>query len=405
MPALARKHLVRSGEIAVYHVWSRCVQRAFLCGYDPVTGCDFNYRRRWIESLLKHLAGVFAVDVGNFNVLQNHQHLILRTRPDIAAQWSDEEVAWRWKRAWPWLKDGEWVAQPNDEDVEELLKDPDRLAKARANLSCLSWFLARWKEPIAKLCNQETNRRGHFYEGRFGCRELVDENEVFCCSLYVDLNQVKAGAAESLETSNHAAIQNRILAWKRREAAASLAEIRSDPNEKEIGEDEQAGVKTLFDDVWLAPIGTPDPELQVHQEPTADTELTASEPTGVNPGDGDQVEPNSSETPAGTAPTRATRSHDRHNRLLAMLRKRKRRRRCILSIPWPQYLASARQAVRRLKGERATKKQKSDQPSDWPMSPSQWSSDVAAFTRWLAGKARGKPKSLSRNQLPRGDPS
>ncbi len=76
MPACARKLIVRDGEIAIYHGWSRCVQRALLCGKDPVTGVDFNYRRQWIEDLLEYQASVFAVDVGNFSVLSNHTHLI-----------------------------------------------------------------------------------------------------------------------------------------------------------------------------------------------------------------------------------------------------------------------------------------------------------------------------------------
>ena len=67
MPANARKDIVREGEIGTYHCWSRCVQRAFLCGYDPVTERDFDYRRGWIEDLLAYQARVFAIDVGNFN--------------------------------------------------------------------------------------------------------------------------------------------------------------------------------------------------------------------------------------------------------------------------------------------------------------------------------------------------
>ena len=76
MPANARKDIVRAGEIGTYHCWSRCVQRAFLCGYDPVTERDFDCRRGWIESLLAYLAGVFALDVGNFNILSNHLHAL-----------------------------------------------------------------------------------------------------------------------------------------------------------------------------------------------------------------------------------------------------------------------------------------------------------------------------------------
>ena len=98
MPANARKYIVREGEIGTYHCWSRCVQRAFLCGYDPVTQRDFDYRRGWIEDLLVYLASVFAIDVGNYSVLSNHLHALLRTRPDLAALWSAEEQGRRAQR-------------------------------------------------------------------------------------------------------------------------------------------------------------------------------------------------------------------------------------------------------------------------------------------------------------------
>ena len=146
---------------------TRCVQRAFLCGYDKVTGIDFDYRRTWITELLKYQASVFAIDVGNYSILSNHQHLICRTRPDIAAKWTDEEVAWRWKLAW--------LREPTDEEVEEVLANAARLPQLRANLCSLSWFMARWKEPIAKMCNKEMKHKGHHYEQRYGSREILDD--------------------------------------------------------------------------------------------------------------------------------------------------------------------------------------------------------------------------------------
>ena len=224
VPGCARKDIVREGEIATYHCWSRCVQRAFLCGFDPVTEHDYNYRRGWIEDLLAYQARVFAVDVGNYNLLSNHAHSILRTRPDIAALWSPEELALRWKMAWPEFLDGQWVREPTDQELEELLLKPEKIEQIRCHLSSLSWFMARWKEPIAKLCNSETNGSGHFWASRFKCRELVDEAAVLTCSIYVDLNQIQAGMVDSLEESQYSAIRNRILAAKRREAQTSLEE-------------------------------------------------------------------------------------------------------------------------------------------------------------------------------------
>ena len=181
MPATARKDIVREGEIGTYHCWSRCVQRAFLCGYDPLTERDFDYRRGWIEDLLAYQARVFAIDVGNFNVLSNHLHALFRTRPDLAATWPAEEVALRWKLAWPEFHDGQWIREPTDAELDALLARPEKIQQVRRRLSSLSWLMARWKEPIARLCNAEMETAGHFWN---------------CPSSYVPVPSWNAAASE-----------------------------------------------------------------------------------------------------------------------------------------------------------------------------------------------------------------
>ena len=94
--ALPRSKYVLEGQEGVYHCFSRCVRRAFLCGFDTLTGRDFSHRKALLVERLRYLAAVFAIEVCAYSVMANHYHVILRTRPDIVALWSDQDVARRW---------------------------------------------------------------------------------------------------------------------------------------------------------------------------------------------------------------------------------------------------------------------------------------------------------------------
>jgi REP element-mobilizing transposase RayT len=336
------------------------VQQAYLCGYDKATQRDFSHRRGWIEDLLAYQARLFAVDVGNYSILSNHLHAILRTRPDVAAHWSDEELALRWKMAWPSWQDGHWVAEPSEAGIDQLLASPDKIAQIRKNLSSLSWFMARWKEPIAKLCNAEVGHRGHFWEERFGCRELLDEEAVLTCSIYVDLNQIRAGLADSLELSHHTSIERRIRAAKSREAVASRQEF--------AGRDDSAyhwfsqqDAESLFADCWLAPIvaenagSTAMPDVVV-SEPAIpltdpDNQLQSLQPMKAV-GDPDVEEQHLTVVPAGgeselskgvvAAPPSDTNPAARKRRWQAMLSRRRASDTPMLTVSWSEYLRVTR---------------------------------------------------------------
>ncbi|MCO6454163.1 MAG: hypothetical protein J5I93_02505 [Pirellulaceae bacterium] len=55
---------------------------------------------------------------------------------------------------------------------------------------------------------------GLHWEQRFGCREILDEQALLTCMVYVDMNQIKAGMAATPEDSRTSAIAARLDAWR-----------------------------------------------------------------------------------------------------------------------------------------------------------------------------------------------
>jgi len=113
--ALPRNRMVQEGVGGVYHCFSRCVRRAFLCGFDKLTGRDFSHRKALLLERLRQLAGIFAIEVCAYAILATHYHLILRVRPDIVALWSDREVARRWLILFPRHRDPKGIPLPPEE--------------------------------------------------------------------------------------------------------------------------------------------------------------------------------------------------------------------------------------------------------------------------------------------------
>jgi hypothetical protein len=211
MPAYARSQIVTPDEVGVYHCIARCVRRAFLCGVDPLTQRDYGHRKEWIRERLEQLAPVFAIDICGYAVMSNHLHVILRSRPDLVGDWSDEEVAYRWTRLYP-PRDpatGEKM-EPSACDLNIIVSDPGRLAVIRQRLSSLSWFMGCLSEPIARRANREDKCKGRFREGRFQSLALLDEAAILACSIYVDLNPIRAGVTETPEQSQYTSAYDRI---------------------------------------------------------------------------------------------------------------------------------------------------------------------------------------------------
>jgi REP element-mobilizing transposase RayT len=185
-----------------YHCHTRCVRRAFLCGEDKATGKRFDHRKVWIIERLKYLASIFGVRIVAYGILSNHLHLVLRALVEMVASWRDEEVIRRAGLLCPSTTKNieNWSKKERDQFV----------AKWRRRLSSISFFMARLDEYIARKANEEDGCTGRFWEGRFKSQALMDHAGVLACMAYVDLNEIRAGLADSLEDSSFSSISQRI---------------------------------------------------------------------------------------------------------------------------------------------------------------------------------------------------
>ena len=208
-----RSSLISLADTPWYHVVNRCVRRAFLCGHDATTGCNFDHRRGWIETRIRELASVFTIDVAAYAVMSNHYHAVLRVDAARADALSDDEVLRRWTQ----LFTGPVLVQRYLGDAPERLgqAEQDKVGEFaqlyRQRLADVSWFMRVLNESIARQANAEDDCTGRFWEGRFKSQALL------AAMAYVDLNPIRAGMAEGLHESAHTSI------------AARLAELQGQP--------------------------------------------------------------------------------------------------------------------------------------------------------------------------------
>jgi REP element-mobilizing transposase RayT len=205
-----------------YHCVSRCVRRAFLCGEDTHTGQSYEHRRAWVEERMISLSKVFALDICAYAVMSNHYHVVLHVDREQAEGWEDNEVIERWHRLFAGhpltqrFLAGESLLEVERKLISELV------TQWRLRLMDISWFMRCLNESIAREANKEDGCTGRFWEGRFKSQALLDEKALAACMAYVDLNPVRAGVAETPESSEYTSIRQRTVTAScfNREAAA-----------------------------------------------------------------------------------------------------------------------------------------------------------------------------------------
>jgi len=216
----ARKHLVSVSKTPYYHVTSRCVRRAFLCGIDRFSGNSYEHRRQWIVDRMRSLSSLFSIEICAYAVMSNHYHLVVKLNPDETGQWSDDEVLGRWTALFrgPLIVQRQRAGEALSAIEQETLASTVNVYRAR--LASLSWFMKCLNEPIARKANAEDCCSGHFWEARFHSQALCSEKALIAAMVYVDLNPIRAKMAKTPETSDYASIQTRTLGTRNQRAIA-----------------------------------------------------------------------------------------------------------------------------------------------------------------------------------------
>ncbi len=240
-----RSELVSVADTPWYHVVSRCVRRAYLCGQDAHTGRSFEHRRGWIEARIRQLASVFTIDVAAYAVMSNHYHIVLKLDVERAQALSDDEVLTRWTKLFsgPLLVQ-RYLHPQLRADLEEAERERVRqwVYAYRQRLCDLSWYVRVLNEGIARQANKEDGVKGRFWEGRYKSQALLDEEALLMAMSYVELNPIRAGIAETPEASDYTSVQARLkperVAARIEQTLAAMraqeAAVSQDENEAEF---------------------------------------------------------------------------------------------------------------------------------------------------------------------------
>jgi len=256
--ARARENLIDLSATPYYHVISRCVRRAFLCGKDRYTGKDYSHRRQWVLDKITLLSGVFSIDIAAYSLMSSHYHLIIRVNREQALAWSQDEVIERWYQLYHGNPLIDLYRKGMIDDEARLNKVAEIATLWQARLYDISWFMRNLNEGIARQANKEDNCKGRYWEGRYYSQALLDEQALLSCMMYVDLNPVRAGVCEDLEHSDFTSIQARIKQYQRHHALSKAPNQHTAPEQPPSllpfgsTQDNNAIAFTLYDYLELA---------------------------------------------------------------------------------------------------------------------------------------------------------
>ena len=139
-----------------YHCITRCVRRAFLCGYDPLKNINYDYRKEIIRNLLRQLTKAYSIEICSYAIMCNHVHLVLYANDSQVAKLSHSQILKRWALVYPTSASKIQADILNKESSDKILQ---KLESCREKLCSIRSFMERFCVSLSKKFNKEDNER------------------------------------------------------------------------------------------------------------------------------------------------------------------------------------------------------------------------------------------------------
>ena len=136
---IARKYQISVEDTPFYHVVTRCVRRAFLCGKDKYSNKCYEHRRGLIVERIKFLAEIFNIDVCAYAVMSNHYHLVLKI--NSTENWSEKQVLIHWSSLCSVIPLCQRFLDGDELSKAELNMAYLKTDEYRKRLMSISWFI------------------------------------------------------------------------------------------------------------------------------------------------------------------------------------------------------------------------------------------------------------------------
>ncbi|MDA0657378.1 MAG: hypothetical protein O2931_03600 [Planctomycetota bacterium] len=144
-------------------------------------------RWKFFEDRLRFLASIFAIDIFDYSLLIDEIHTLLRNRPDVAQQWTKEELAYRWV-----ILHSPELKFPDTSDGSEGFGD------MRTKLSSISYFQEQFLEPVAREIHRRNRGKGRFVKPTFQWHPIEGPADTLACSVYLASTAQQAGLEKNL---------------------------------------------------------------------------------------------------------------------------------------------------------------------------------------------------------------